>query len=341
MSTGTCKILFIAANPSDTDRLSLDEECRAISQKIHDHDDSLELITEWAVRPDDLLQYLNEYEPQAVHFSGHGTEEKEIILVDDERKPIRVSAAALEQLFTTFKDNVRVVMLNACYSQGQAEAIVRVIDCAIGMKEEIGDEAAIVFASAFYRAVGFGRSVANAFDQGKTALMVMGIPEENTPDLLVRDGIDPATLVLVAKADAPPVTKPPPEPVPVPDIAETTPPIQQAPRPASLNEVLPGEWQVEIQEAGFAIALHLQLLPAGMFRGEMNTPMGYTVIDGQWQADQLTNRIGFNGRETVGYNVGPYVALIQVTYFDAQQLVGVTNAGEGVTFHRIGPPPGG
>ena len=341
MSTGTCKILFIAANPSDTDRLSLDEECRAISQKIHDHDDSLELITEWAVRPDDLLQYLNEYEPQAVHFSGHGTEEKEIILVDDERKPIRVSAAALEQLFTTFKDNVRVVMLNACYSQGQAEAIVRVIDCAIGMKEEIGDEAAIVFASAFYRAVGFGRSVANAFDQGKTALMVMGIPEENTPDLLVRDGVDPATLVLAAKVDAPPATKPPPEPLSRPTHARPHHRYSKHRAPASLNEVLPGEWQVEIQEAGFALALHLQLLPGGMFRGEMNTPMGYTVIDGYWQADDSTNRIGFNGRQTVGYNVGPYVAVVQASYFDAQQLVGVTNTGEGVTFHRVGPPPGG
>jgi hypothetical protein len=171
------RILFLAANPAGS-QLQLEVESRAIEHKIRstDHRDSLELVTKWAVRPDDLLEYLNEYRPHVVHFSGHGTEDEQIILVDESLRAIPVSSAALKQLFTTLKDNIRVVLLNACYSQDQAEAIVEVIDCAIGMKQEIGDEASIAFAASFYRAVGYGHSVNDAFEQGKVALMLQGIP---------------------------------------------------------------------------------------------------------------------------------------------------------------------
>jgi hypothetical protein len=58
------------------------------------------------------------------------------------------------------------------------------------MKTGIGDEAAIIFASSFYGALAFGRSVGQAFDQGRTALMLEGVPEENTPVLLARPGVD-------------------------------------------------------------------------------------------------------------------------------------------------------
>ena len=67
--------------------------------------------------------------------------------------------------------------MNACYSQIQAQAIAENIDCVVGMSTAIGDEAAIIFAASFYRAIGFGRSIKDAFDQGKIAIMVEGIPE--------------------------------------------------------------------------------------------------------------------------------------------------------------------
>ena len=80
---------------------------------------------------------------------------------------------------------------------GKAEAIVEVVDRAVGMKKEIGDEAAIVFAAAFYRKLGFGASVKEAFEEGRVALMLEGIPEEKTPELLVKTGVDTSKLFLV------------------------------------------------------------------------------------------------------------------------------------------------
>jgi hypothetical protein len=193
------KILFLSANPTGTPALQLDREEREIQEKIRaaEHRDSLELITRWAVRPGDLLQYLNQYRPHVVHFSGHGSPTEEIVLLDNQGAAKPVSKEALVSLFQALRDNIRVVLLNACYSQPQAEAIRSEIDCAIGMSRAIGDNAAIVFAAAFYRAIGFGRSVREAFDQGKAALLLEGIPEQRTPTLLTRSGIAAESIVLI------------------------------------------------------------------------------------------------------------------------------------------------
>ena len=54
------------------------------------------------------------------------------------------------------RDNIRCVVLNACYSEAQAQAIAEAIDCVVGMTSAVGDDAAIEFATAFYRALGYG-----------------------------------------------------------------------------------------------------------------------------------------------------------------------------------------
>ena len=186
------KVLFLAANPIDTIRLRLDEEIREISEKIRasDRRDSVELISRWAVRPDDLLQALNEHRPHVVHFSGHGSEGEGIILEDKNGESKVVSKEAITTLFQTLSDNIRLVVFNACFSQEQAEGVTKSIDCAVGTSRAIGDSAAITFAASFYRAIGFGRSVQEAFDQGKAALLLEGLSSASGFSLLTRKGVD-------------------------------------------------------------------------------------------------------------------------------------------------------
>jgi len=199
------KILFFASNPEATEKLNLDEEARSIEEKIRstDYRDSLEFITAWAVRPTDLLDKLNQHKPTIVHFSGHGSGEEGLIFTNDQGEQKLVSAGALKMLFSSVKDNIRLVVLNACYSEVQARAISEVIDCVIGMKSSIGDDAAITFAEYFYSALGYGRSVKEAFEQGKAALLLEGISEENIPVLIARKGIDTESVMLVQKEKRP------------------------------------------------------------------------------------------------------------------------------------------
>lgn len=203
-SMQTVKALFLAANPASTNHLAIDEEMRAIEQKVRasEHRDVLVFQSNWAVRPDDLLQLLNQHRPQIVHFSGHGGH-KGLCLAGNDGQIRLVTTQALAALFKTLKDNIRLVFLNACYSREQAQALLTTIDCVVGMKESIRDDAATVFASSFYRALGFGRSIQEAFDQGRTALLLEGIPEEDIPELLVKEGIDPKQVVLIGSAANP------------------------------------------------------------------------------------------------------------------------------------------
>jgi hypothetical protein len=74
----------------------------------------------------------------------------------------------LASVFETLKDNVRCIVLNACFSLEQAHAINRYIDFVIGMPSSIDDDPAIAFSYGFYLGIANERSIENAFKQGLT-----------------------------------------------------------------------------------------------------------------------------------------------------------------------------
>lgn len=193
------KVVFLAASPVDQDRLRLDEEVREITQMIRasDYRDSVELISRWAVRPLDLLQILNEDKPQVLHFSGHGADTGELVFQADDGGSKLVPKEAIVATIATAAEGIRLIVFNSCHSTDQAEDVIQHVGIAIGMDDEIGDEAARIFSSRFYSAIGFGKSVANAFEQGVSALKLAGIPEDTTPQLFVSEGLDPEKIVLV------------------------------------------------------------------------------------------------------------------------------------------------
>lgn len=177
------KILILAANPKGTSPLRLDQEVRDIEEGLHRarQRDRFILIQKWAVRPDDLRRAMLDYEPQIVHFSGHGAGEQGLALENDSGKLQLVSAEALRRLFKLFAGKVECVLLNACYSETQAEAISQHVNYVIGMNQAIGDKAAIDFARGFYDALGAGRSYEDAYEFGRNAIDLDGIPEVLTP----------------------------------------------------------------------------------------------------------------------------------------------------------------
>lgn len=184
------KILFLASNPTDTPPLRLDEEIRSIDQALRQSKfrDRFDLQQCWAVRVTDIQGHLLRCNPHIVHFSGHGGAFNGIVLEDDSGKSRPVTTHALSKLFSILKDNIRCVVLNACYSKKQARAISKHIDCVIGMSNSIGDSAAISFAAAFYQALGYGRDIKTAFDLGCTQIDLSNLSEQDAPKLFVRKG---------------------------------------------------------------------------------------------------------------------------------------------------------
>lgn len=195
-------VLFLSANPIDTQQLRLDEEAREIEDMIRKskHRESVKFISKWAVRPLDILQAINEYNPTIIHFSGHGSEDNELALENPDGTTKLTSKEAIVQSMATASDNIKLVFFNNCYSNEQAKSVINHVDFSIGMNDSIGDKAAIIFAAQFYSAIGFGKTIYNSFNQSKSALMLEGIPEENTPELYSKvEGTEESVILVKPK----------------------------------------------------------------------------------------------------------------------------------------------
>lgn len=188
------KILFLAASPHDNVPLRTAEEARAIDHALRQAAERrLEIVPHGAVQIEDLQALLLRHRPQIVHFSGHGSTSNTLLLQAANGTSIPVPAAALRDLFGLFKEQIRCVVLNACYTAEQATAIATVIDCVVGMADAISDEAARHFATAFYHALGEGESVQRAYELGRNLLALQNLNEADLP-VLIAQRADPGML---------------------------------------------------------------------------------------------------------------------------------------------------
>jgi hypothetical protein len=185
-NTPSLKILFLASEPTDTSHLRLGEELREIQEKLQlaKHREQIELHQRMSVRPADISQSLLDVEPQIVHFSGHGTAAGALCFENllGEMHPIQPETLAA--LFEQFQDQVCCVILNACYSEIQAEAIAQHIGFVVGMDQAIGDKASTAFSTGFYQALGAGRTIEEAYKLGCVQIQLQSIPEHLTPVLI-------------------------------------------------------------------------------------------------------------------------------------------------------------
>ena len=179
------KILFLTSDPTDSSRLRLGQELRDVREKLQiaKQRDTFSLESRESVRPRDISQAIFDVDPQIVHFSGHGTNSGELCFEDLSGELQFVKPDALASLFELVSKKIKCVILNACYSAIQAEAIAEHISFVIGMNKAIGDEAAIAFSVGFYKALGAGRPVEEAYRFGCVELKLEGIPEDLTPVL--------------------------------------------------------------------------------------------------------------------------------------------------------------
>jgi hypothetical protein len=139
-------LLFLAANPIDTDSVRLDEECREIESRVSNvPGNRITVKSKWAVRAQDLQRALLELSPQLVHYSGHGDQDGCILLENAAGHAEEVPPEALSELFKVFSGSLRCVVLNACDSATQARELAKFVDCAIGMDGSVSVGAGIAF----------------------------------------------------------------------------------------------------------------------------------------------------------------------------------------------------
>lgn len=236
----TPKVLFLGANGRDTTQLQLGAEVRDIRQKlaVSGVGDVFNFIAELAVRPSDLQSLLLSHVPHVLHFSGHGSkrpgmlptpgettrsvsreftpdEQDErvatmgsLLLQDARGSAVDLRGDVLVDLLAILKRDtpLRCVVLNACFTADQAAALAEHVDCVVGTSREIGDESAIAFATAFYRAIAHGKNVEDAFALGRNEIRLRHLSGEDVPRLFCRPGIAAKNVFIVGQAAPNPKT---------------------------------------------------------------------------------------------------------------------------------------
>lgn len=221
-------IVFAAANPRSTAPLQIGEEIRRIETQLAQarhlllgtgNESSVAhplLHAAWAVRFSDLLQQLTARQPVALHFSGHGHGHEGLVLHAEQGVDSLVQGTQLAAALAEYKSTLRLVVLNACYAEVQAEALRQTIDCVIGMRDEVTDPGALVFSATLYGQLALGCSVGKAFRLAQANTAVESPRDAGIPVLLVKPGVD-ADQVFLSPAAAPAAA---PAPTPAADQPE-------------------------------------------------------------------------------------------------------------------------
>lgn len=195
------RVAFLTSNPSDEARVRTDIELKAVKRAINisGNRDSIHVEPFPAAGFSDLLRALNEYQPHVLHFSGHGGSGS---LVFDSEEDLDFDSAALDfaiinDVITAIDSPPTMLVFNACDTLKGAEVFTSTVSAVLAMSASIGDLAAVVFAPAFYAALGAGQSVRSALAQGKAMLKAQRVGSADLPTLLLKKGVDAGKLKFI------------------------------------------------------------------------------------------------------------------------------------------------
>lgn len=179
------KILFTSANPRDENFLRLNQEAMLIEYELMKakYRDNFEFIKIKALDINELQNALLNQSPQFLHFSGHGNCDG-IALLNEIDKAKLVKTKPLAELFKLFSTDIQCIFLNSCHSIGQSEEISKYIKKVVCMSNEVPDDVAIHFATAFYKSIGAGKDIDFSFDFAKNSIDLNGIKGSDIPLLL-------------------------------------------------------------------------------------------------------------------------------------------------------------
>jgi hypothetical protein len=177
-------VLAVFANPIGSIPLRLENEDRVIRESIRQspYKEYIDLEILHATRVDDFARALLEKNYQIVHFSGHGTDEG--LAFEDENQQVQiVPKDALSETLSAYSPPIKCVLLNACFSDFDAESPPMDVPYTIVMKGPISDIGATEFVRGFYDAIGAGRTIEFAFKEGCRRIKLKELPDGAIPIL--------------------------------------------------------------------------------------------------------------------------------------------------------------
>jgi len=186
---GPIRLLFVLSCPKSQYQLDLQEEVRQIRLELegapHRAQFTHELIT--AATYKDLRVALDRHKPHILHIACHATPEAEIVLSNGHGDEDLIDAPSFVELLDILKDDLRLVVLNACHSAAITKQILPVVDLVVGMRGAVRDSGAVAFSAVFYERISAGDTVEKAFRLAVNELRRRKI-QADLPELLPAEG---------------------------------------------------------------------------------------------------------------------------------------------------------
>ncbi len=184
-------ILLFSASPHDIPHLRVNDEWRRINNELDTstNRDSFRLVYKPAVQVQDITRAMQRQRPEIVHFSGHGLQKN--LMINNEAGSFEMfPEQSILRLFGLFvKQDLKCVVLNACYSETMAQTISELGLYVVGMSTKVKDIAAISFSTGFYQSLGEGNKIEFAFQIAMINLGVGSNKENHDTPKLWHNGV--------------------------------------------------------------------------------------------------------------------------------------------------------
>ena len=165
------KVLYIASNPDILNPLGSDGEYDRL-YKVFEKETQYDLVQgKRANTIKDLINAINDHQPQLLVISAHGTEDNTLLFKDEQGGTTALSIQDFEMIFKNLIsrsiNNLQGIIFSCCQSDALAKELSTVVDYCIGMQGPIPVDATPEFMEGFFSVfVNNNRQYKDAFDNG-------------------------------------------------------------------------------------------------------------------------------------------------------------------------------
>lgn len=182
------KIALLVTNPDSKESLQTGIEARYIDEGIRmaSRGSDVDLKIVLAPTLDSLIDTLNSYSPDVLHFSGHGGSQSLLFdndkAGDDGGKVLDFDMIA--RVVEATSADIKLLVLAACDTLRGADRFLEAVPVVIAMSDSINDDAACEFSRRFYSSVSSGATISNALKQAKIVLESKGYSDADLPTII-------------------------------------------------------------------------------------------------------------------------------------------------------------
>lgn len=182
----TINILFLSAVPAGAPPLELDREYRAIEDALEASPNAsrFRLFRYARVQRPELEHTLTTFQPQIIHFSGHGTKTGSLLIEAFGGQRWELDRDTIRTILKAYGQSVKMAVLNACHSEVTANTLRESVAYVVGNSTAVFDEAAIIFAQTLYTALFQNESLHQSFRDALKAVEARDAQSGLTPQLL-------------------------------------------------------------------------------------------------------------------------------------------------------------